>query len=192
MKANGTFSSSLVNASAARVRAGSCTVFVILLLISPGFAEHGRNCLAAVQNGAERVSPHDVGPLPAAARSQIFAAIGEDQRSFHAVARPGGFLVENTTHALSAEFTATGVEVRHGGNRWRLALNAIGYGGVLRNVTDEAPTADANRVENRRGTLVEWYLNGPLGLEQGFTLDRAPERLDGGPLTLGFTCCRAI
>ena len=186
MKANGTFSSSLVKSSAARIRAGSCTVFVILLLISPGFAEHGRNLSAAVQNGAERVSPHDVGPLPAAARSQISAAIGEDQRSFHAVARPGGFLVENTTHALSAEFTATGVEVRHGGNRWRLALNAFGYGGVLRNVTDQAPTADANRVEYRRGTLVEWYLNGPLGLEQGFTLDRAPERLDGGPLTLGF------
>ena len=31
---------------------------------------------------------------------------------------------------------------------------------------------------------MEWYANGPSGLEQGFTLSSAPERLGTGPLTL--------
>jgi hypothetical protein len=35
-----------------------------------------------------------------------------------------------------------------------------------------APAASANRVSYQRGSVVEWYRNGPLGLEQGFTLAR--------------------
>ena len=38
----------------------------------------------------------------------------------------------------------------------------------------------ANRVEYRRpGGVVEWYINGPLGLEQGFDLAAPP--VGGGP-----------
>jgi len=33
-----------------------------------------------------------------------------------------------------------------------------------------SPRANHNRVEYRRGPLPEWYVNGPLGLEQGFTV----------------------
>ena len=32
----------------------------------------------------------------------------------------------------------------------------------------------ANRVVYRHGSLEEWYVNGPLGLEQGFTLGARP------------------
>jgi hypothetical protein len=41
-------------------------------------------------------------------------------------------------------------------------------------------------VEYRRGALTEWYVNGPLGLEQGFTLERAAGNSNGKPLTLSF------
>jgi hypothetical protein len=41
---------------------------------------------------------------------------------------------------------------------------------------------EGNRVSYRRGGLTEWYLNGPLGLEQGFTLERRPAGV--GSLTL--------
>jgi hypothetical protein len=47
-----------------------------------------------------------------------------------------------------------------------------------------APTANANRVEYRRDVLTEWYENGPLGLEQGFTLIRRPSEENRSPLTL--------
>ena len=47
-----------------------------------------------------------------------------------------------------------------------------------------SPEAKANRVEYRRGGLSEWYVNGPLGLEQGFTLDSPPARKGSEALTL--------
>jgi hypothetical protein len=42
-------------------------------------------------------------------------------------------------------------------------------------------------VEYRRGALVEWYVNGPSGLEQGLTLAKAPARAGSGTLTLALT-----
>ncbi len=47
-----------------------------------------------------------------------------------------------------------------------------------------APQAKANRVEYRRDGITEWYENGPLGLEQGFTLAHRPGKANGQPLTL--------
>ena len=46
--------------------------------------------------------------------------------------------------------------------------------------------ADEGLMCNYRGELTEWYLNSPLGVEQGFTLERAPKRTDGEPLTIAF------
>jgi trimeric autotransporter adhesin len=71
--------------------------------------------------------------------------------------------------------------VRHG---WRSALRAYGYGRSLRRVDAVAPLAQANRVDFRRGGVDEWYANGPLGIEQGFTLAARPRVSDNGPLTL--------
>ena len=48
----------------------------------------------------------------------------------------------------------------------------------------ETPSVSANRATYRRGTLSEWYLNGPLGLEQGFTVAHAPAALGRQTLTL--------
>src|SRR5437588_56072 len=47
-----------------------------------------------------------------------------------------------------------------------------------------APTARANLVVYRHRGVSEWYANGPLGLEQGFTLAAPPAGRRVGPLTL--------
>ncbi len=57
---------------------------------------------------------------------------------------------------------------------WKLALNSYGYGNALKPVHAARPRVNRNRVEYRRGPLTEWYVNGPLGLEQGFTLNMRP------------------
>ena len=49
------------------------------------------------------------------------------------------------------------------------------------------PSVKANRVTYARAGLSEWYLNGPLGLEQGFTIPKAPSGHPAGPLTLSMT-----
>lgn len=63
-------------------------------------------------------------------------------------------------------------------------LSAYGYGTDLGAVLPVAPQAEANRVEYRRGPLTEWYVNGPLGVQQGFTLTSPPGAGSGNPLTL--------
>jgi RHS repeat-associated protein len=59
----------------------------------------------------------------------------------------------------------------------------VGYGASLKVVGGVAPRARANRVVYARTSLNEWYTNGPLGLEQGFTVPRALTGHPAGPLT---------
>jgi hypothetical protein len=54
----------------------------------------------------------------------------------------------------------------------------------LLSVSAAAPRATCNRVEYRRGTLTEWYVNGPTGVEQGFALAQPPGQANGQPLTI--------
>ena len=83
----------------------------------------------------------------------------------------------NEAHQLQFSFTSDTVEVIDPSTHttWQMMLTRYGYGSRL----TCAPPADlialGNRIEYRRGTLTEWYVNNPLGLEQGFTLQEPPE-----------------
>ena len=85
---------------------------------------------------------------------------------------------------LRLRFGPDGVQVRSARATLGLALDAIGEGSSLRAVGPVAPSSHANRVTYRHPGFTEWFANGPLGLEQGFSIQRAPSRLGGGPLTL--------
>jgi hypothetical protein len=97
---------------------------------------------------------------------------------------PGRFYAENPQQALAINFTRQGVAIRSKAARWGLALRGYGYGGTLIAIGQAAPKAMTNRVEYGRGALTEWYINGPLGLEQGFTLAKPPGRATGRRLTV--------
>jgi hypothetical protein len=123
--------------------------------------------------------------LPEAAQTMISASLGRHDGAYHAVARVQGLRAENPRHLLTAEFHADRVEVMTGAVRWRMALRGYGYGDALQPLARlSPPRAAANRVEYAHGSLTEWYVNGPLGLEQGFTLETAPPRRAPGPLAL--------
>jgi hypothetical protein len=85
---------------------------------------------------------------------------------------------------LRLRFGPDGVQVRSAHATLGLVLDAIGEGSSLRDVGPVAPISHANRVTYRHPGFTEWFANGPLGLEQGFSIQRAPSRLGGGPLTL--------
>jgi hypothetical protein len=85
------------------------------------------------------------------------------------------------------QFTSKGVEIKSQGARWRMSLSGYGYGDTLKNVRALAPRTSANRVEYRRGLLTEWYVNGPAGLEQGFTIRGRPGKQRSQPLTIAMT-----
>ncbi|MBI4701375.1 MAG: FG-GAP repeat protein [Deltaproteobacteria bacterium] len=93
---------------------------------------------------------------------------------------------------------AQGFEIEVGGGalgvgrseRWTLGLRwtGIGRGVAIEPVPEPAAgiEVDGSRATVRRGEgLEEWYLGGPLGVEQGFVVAQAPERgAPGSPLAL--------
>jgi hypothetical protein len=122
--------------------------------------------------------------LPLAAWGPVSGALGRDDPTYRAAGAGAGFVVHNPRQRLRAEFSRAGVSVRSGQALLGLRLRGYGYGGSLRGLAAVAPIARANRVLYRHGSLSEWYANGPLGLEQGFTLTARPAGRRLGPLTL--------
>ncbi len=122
--------------------------------------------------------------LPPDAQGPISGALGKDDSGYWVRPSAKGFLGENPRQALSVGFTKQGAELRSNNLRWALETRSYGYGAALHRVEAVAPQAKANRVEYPRDDVTEWYENGPLGLEQGFTLAHRPKKSDSQPLTL--------
>jgi hypothetical protein len=114
--------------------------------------------------------------IPAAARAEVSAALGAARPAFHVHATNGGGLAaNNAAQGISARFAAGGVTVSKAALNLHLSLRSVGFGaGARESAAATEPTAYSNRATYARGAVSEWYVNGPAGLEQGFTLLRAP------------------
>ncbi len=125
--------------------------------------------------------------LPVSAQSAVSAALGAQTGAF-AVRRVGGGLqASNPAQRLRSSFGPAGVTIRSGATSVVFRTSAVGVGGALRPVGLVAPAADANRVSYSHAGLLEWYANGPLGLEQGFTVQHAPAGASNAPLTIALS-----
>ena len=152
-----------------------------LALVRADIAGHTSSA-AATRLGA---SAHaQVSSLPTAAQSSISAALGSHSHTYAATASAGGFAAISEQRQLRAHFGRTGVQLESGAMHLGLGLNAIGYGSTLRALGGVQPTAAANRVTYSRPGLDEWYVNGPFGVEQGFTILRPLSAHPSGALTL--------
>lgn len=92
------------------------------------------------------------------------------------------FQAPNRAHDLRTTFDESGIHIgpRNSGKAawsWGLALQGIETKNGKQPVAPPERVIQGNRIEYRRGTLTEWYINETAGLEQGFTLAEAP---DGG------------
>ena len=121
--------------------------------------------------------------LPLAAQGVVSATVGSDSRAYRVHRSGEGYLAVNPAQRLRTRFDGGGVHVAAGRVRFGLRLDAAGSG-TMAALAPIAARAHGNRVVYARQGLSEWYANGPLGLEQGFTLARAPVATDSGPLTL--------
>jgi len=65
-----------------------------------------------------------------------------------------------------------------------MQVRGFGYADAMQSVGATAPQANRNHVNYRRGSLTEWYVNGPVGLEQGFTVSEPPSSGSGNLLTI--------
>ena len=122
--------------------------------------------------------------LPLTAQGPVSRALGADEPAYRVRASQGGFSAVSREQHLSVSFDRSGVAVSSGATRVGLSLRAVGYGGALTTLGAIAPRMTANRVVYPHADLSEWYANGPLGLEQGFTIPAAPPGHAAGALTL--------
>jgi hypothetical protein len=122
--------------------------------------------------------------LPVTAVGVVSAALGADSPAYRLVRSGTGYIAHSPAQRLRMHFSSGGVQIGSGKIRLSLGLREIGYGSSLKPLRAVRPTAQANRASYARQGLFEWYRNGPLGLEQGFTIPHAPSRRRSGPLTL--------
>jgi FG-GAP repeat len=124
---------------------------------------------------------------PFALQAAVSAYVGAHNDGYAAVPAPGGYRQLNATQGLRLHFTTTGVRVSASDTEAALGLSAIGFGRQLHPLRATRPVANGNGVKYERPSLSEWYNNGPLGLEQGFKIDRRPAGRASAPLTLSMT-----
>jgi hypothetical protein len=100
-------------------------------------------------------------------------------REYHASENGQGLQAPNRAHNLRTYFDATGIRVHDrtaagSPQLLQLSLARVGRESEIDAVPAGTVHAEDARVEIRRPGLVEWFVNGPDGLEQGFTLAERP------------------
>lgn len=117
--------------------------------------------------------------MPADLRRSLVSAVQRDASVEYAavVDVVGNARFDNPAQRMTAMLDRAGMVVRTNDQVSSLALRTSAYGcdGSTQQTPDVAPEVSSHRVSYRRSEqhLEEWYLNGPLGVEQGFVLDRA-------------------
>ena len=136
--------------------------------------------------GPEEGIPKPLGPA-------LISAIQQNASKHYDLVDAGStYLGPNRRVGMLTQFSADGLVVRREScvdaeqPAWelQLRLRRYGYDGRMQAVSERDRYASGNRFEyrHRHGradadpALVEWYLNGPLGLEQGFDLPEPPPR----------------
>lgn len=125
--------------------------------------------------------------LPDVAQAKISATVGSDVPAYYAHPARNGFSLTNSDQDFVTDFSPQGVQVTNGDVTWSLSLLGYGYGEAFLSLAPVVPQSNSNRVEYRRGVLTEWYVNGPAGLEQGFTVGKRPPHSRPEPLTIALS-----
>jgi hypothetical protein len=115
---------------------------------------------------------------PVAAEALRAASIQSVQRRASAAYFVADMRAQNPAHRFTVEFDEHGVTLQgtHSSYKTQWQLVSLGRGDARQAAPAVAPTATGNEVRYERPGLgvSEWYLNGPLGLEQGFDIHTRP------------------
>ncbi|NDJ51735.1 MAG: hypothetical protein GYB68_01470 [Chloroflexi bacterium] len=110
------------------------------------------------------------GSLPVGVFVDLAAAMGEADQAYHIIEGGSARLASNPQHGIETQFAAEGATISSPQGELQISLNDV--------AEVEQVTHSAARIEYQRGELIEWYINSPLGLQQGFTLSEAAEQGD--------------
>jgi hypothetical protein len=161
-------------------------LFVLLGVLVRGLtAERSASPVALTR--VARASSSRLSSLPATAQAPVSAALGSADPRYLVSRSSGELQALNPQQRLRLRFERSGVLLSSGAASMTLSLAAVGYGSSAQAAGDILSHVHANRVAYAGAGLSEWYANGPLGLEQGFTIAAAPARRSSGPLTLAMS-----
>ncbi len=152
--------------------AGLLAAIVTLSCVGLSAARPGR--AAAPLDARGHAGPLVSGPIEAL----LSRSLGADSRRYW-ISRLRG-----SSPDMVLQFSRSGVSVSTRLGKLGLSLGGVSRGQAVDAVAPANPLSARNRVVFRHGALDEWYLNGPAGLEQGFTFATRPLPGRGGPLTL--------
>jgi hypothetical protein len=130
-----------------------------------GFVVHG---LLLGQAAATEASGQT--ELDSAQQALLSAGLGAKDESYHAKAEGEGFLLASPNQGLTASLRGGEVEVRGSNGAAGMRFLRWGCDLALAPVSGSRTEAQANRVQLVRDGVVEWYVAGPQGIEQGFTV----------------------
>jgi hypothetical protein len=111
--------------------------------------------------------------MPADLRGSLSRVVGASDRDYAISAARDGLHADNAGRRIRANLSRGGIAISSGSTWLKLSPRAIGTGASARRFAPVTPRAKGNRVDYARAGVDEWYVNGPLGLEQGFTVSRS-------------------
>jgi trimeric autotransporter adhesin len=120
--------------------------------------------------GAAAGRSSNISDLPATAQYALSAAMGNDQPAYYASPETGGAALANSPNGLTAQLQGNQLDIAAGGDDWQTTLLAVGRGNALQPVGSAQAQLSDNRVDESYAAVDAWYVNGPLGLQQGFTI----------------------
>jgi hypothetical protein len=100
--------------------------------------------------------------------------LGREDPEFAVRSSEGALLGHDRGHRLEFRVARDRLAVSSGAARLDLSFLGVGRGRRFVAAPLAQPTWTANRIVFDRGAVREWYVNGPLGVEQGFTLTTRP------------------
>ncbi|MDC3961738.1 hypothetical protein KEG38_48415 [Polyangium jinanense] len=116
--------------------------------------------------------------MPKDLRAAYIASVQQEASERYAAVAlsPGLLRAENEAQRWVTTLDDAGISLSPDDSAWTFGMRAAGLGceSQVTELGAAEPAAEGNRVRYEHDGLEEWYVNGPLGLEQGFVLRAAP------------------
>ncbi len=124
--------------------------------------------------------------LPLNEQYAISRAIGEGQQEYYIKAVNMGSLLENKAQDFTVQLhDDAGLDIRHQGHHIRMRLVYFGYDRDAQQLPPAHPQYSANQITFDHGRVKQWFINGPMGLQQGFTIGKRSKYMTARNFTLG-------
>lgn len=136
-------------------------------------------CAQKSQNGSGNRSDHEtkkISDLAQIDQYRISEEMGNDDPRFYFYKFGGKITATRCANGLTGEISTEGVIFRTGSFYWSVGLKSILHENHILEFRRPSYLAgaclDKNHLKFQDGTITEWYVNGPFGLQQGWTIER--------------------